>query len=435
MRKMSRLWKRLGLSEPLISVWTEHDSSFSLDDHDIASVTINRGAANGVFGAQEHTIEIQTIVSRQVRTGYPIHCDLTASGEQHIESLLGSGTGDFRSRYFGRIGRQTADDNGGIADPSRWHTTLYGSKWQTQLRNSDRIGNQIDGVPLMYLFDHFMSPPIDGVPYLPQPDFPSPNQHYGQMVNDYELGEAHLTYSDFARKYLEAPGYYVQNTREGRDRILTIEKRWADATAGIETQLPLSRAQVLAPAQWDQPNEDRPHNHQVKFRDATGAVRTRTVGPAPNDVRIPVTEHDVSYLQFPTDDQPVQMNRTRYADQRTDTGYRIPTLEIDLLRLIDSQNRADRIQAHQLLKLEMGDPVFLSNDWNPYLRGIHFATGITERITAAGWNLTLSLMPSGTVVGYWPPEVPPRVWDSFQHDWKLETRWWDGPASNWEEYT
>lgn len=426
MSKVSRLWRRLGLTAPLFNVWSEEDPEFQMTDHDLKSITINRGSANGGFGEQDHTLEVNSSVYRSVSTGYPIHCDLTGSGAQRLVDLVGGSTDSIRKRYFGRIGRQSVDDAGGIADVEKWHTNFYASKWQSQLRNSDRVGNQINGERVMYLFEHFMFPTVSALDYLPDPEFPNHWSHYGVMINDLELGAAKIPYSQFAARYFEAPGYYVKNMRAGQDRVMTIDRRWTEALDRLESHYPLLRSQVLTTAQWDQPNEDRPSNHTVIYRDTDGNLLRRTRGPDTNDVRIPLKEHDVSYIGWAIIDQPTRMLTVRYSRERTDTGYRVPTLEIDLLPLIDSDSIPDRAQARQLLQLEMGDPVFLSNDWHHQLRGIHFANGITEKITPDSWTITLSLIPSIAVVGYWPIPVTPVTWDSARI-------WWENATNTWNE--
>lgn len=421
---VSRLWKRLGLTQPMFRIWSETDSEFAMDDHAIKSISINRGSANSVFGTQEHTMEVNSAVPRGVRTTQPIHCDLTTSGANRLVALIGGDAASIRNRYYGRIGRQTIDDAGGIADESKWHTNFYCSKWQSQLENSDRVGNQIGGELVMYLFDHFMNPDASGLDYLPPAEFPSLDEHYGWMSNTYDLGEAKIPYSEFSTKYFTDPGYYVQNTRAGADRVLTIQYRQSQAQARLDSQLPITRSQAISPAQWEQPNEDRPSNHYVAWRDADGD-RSAVTGPDPNDVRVPRTDHDVSYIRWASDYQPTQMMYASYGAERTDTGYRIPSITVDMLRLIDSPVYAHRLQARQLLRLEMGEPIYLSNDWHPYLRGIHFAVGITEKISPDGWEIELSLMPSISVTGFWTPEVPAQMWDSARYAWDEDTRQWD----------
>jgi hypothetical protein len=79
----------------------------------------------------------------------------------------------------------------------------------------------------------------------------------------------------------------------------------------------------------------------------------------------------------------------------------------------------------RLLVLEAGSPIYLSGDWHHQLQGIHFAVGITETITGAGWTLNLELAPSYHVVGSISPTVPARVWDSATYAWSAESRTWN----------
>lgn len=411
----------------MFSVWSLLDDEFEMTDHDLKAITINRGAAGAVFGEQDHTMEINSAVVRGVRTDYPIRCQLTNYGAQHLADRLGGDPAAFQDRFYGRIGRQVVDDAGGIGvEGGKWETSIYASKWQSQLRNLQRVGWQNNGEPVMSLFEQFIFRQYNNLPHMPNPIFPSDSWDYGTMKNDYDYEQQQITYGDFSTKYFDDLGYYVQNTRAGADQVLTIERRWSLAQYRLDKMLPLTRAQVLAPSQWEQPNEDRPRNHTVIYQLVGNSEwQRRTIGPDPDDPRIELAEHDVSYVGWPTLYQPTQMLAARYAQERTNTGYSLPSVEIDLLRLIDSDSEADRTQARQLLELEMGDPIYLSNDWANQIRGIHYATGITESISADGWNMTLSLVPTNVVVGEWSPDVTPQSWDSAREFWDEETRAWN----------
>lgn len=426
MSKPSRLWRKLGATQPIFTGWSETADDLAMNDEDIKSITITRGSSGATFGPQTHTLEVDTIRPYREHTDEPLHLDLTAHGAERIAALTGASTSTITPRYFGRIGRQIVDDYGGGYDLSKWHVSLYCSKWQSQLANSDRLGNQISGGSVHYLMDHFMNPSIDAsfMPYMPPAVFTSPAGDYGTMINDYDLATAKIPFSSFAGSYLTAPGYYVQNTRTGADRVMTIDYRWNSATNQLGTALPLTRSQVLAPTQWDQPRQDTPGNHLVTWTGPSGA-RHKTVGPDPSDARIPVTEHDLSYIRYSDESQPVRLAASAYGAERNDKGYRLPSVTIDLLTLISSPVKADQIQAKQLVSMEMGDPVFLSGDWFRYLGGIVFATGIKETITADKWEIELSLAPSYETTGYTTPDVPARAWDSARIAWDTETREWN----------
>lgn len=425
MGRVSRLWRRLGLTQPLIRIWSEEDPDFAMNDHEIKSITINRGSANSVIGQQDHTMEVNTIASRGSRTDRPLHCDLTTYGANRLADLTGADPSIIKPRYFGRIGRQTIDDKGGIWDPSKWHTNVFCSKWQSQLENSDRVGNQISGNTVMYLFDHFMNPEYSNLPYLPTAEFPSPESHYGVMQNDYDLSTAKITYSDFARKYFDDPGFYVQNTRAGADRVLTLAYRWSVALARLDYQVPITRSQAISPATWEQPNENRPRNHRVIWKDSNGH-RSAMTGYDVNDVRVPLVDHDIGHIRFYDDYQPLHLNYLSYGAERVDSGYRLPSVTIDLIRLIDSPLPAHRAQARQLLGLEMGDPVFLGGDWYVNTQGVSFASGITEKITGDRWDLELSLTPSIATVGEWSPDIAPMTWEAARIPWNSGNWPWNG---------
>lgn len=419
-RGSSRLWKKLGLTSNLINVWSEEAPDLNLNDSNIKSITINRGS--DTTGVQDHTLELETAINRGLITDAPLHCDLTAAGRDRIIALTGAPT-NIQQRYFGRIGRQTIRDAGGI-DGTQWKTNFYCSKWQSQLANSDRLGNQISGEPVKYLFDHFLNPTDPRLAYTPKPEYTSPAADYGTMVNTYDLGEAKIPYGEFATKYLADPGYYVQNTRAGADRVMTLKYRWDNALSRMNTWLPLTRSQVISPAGWEQPNENHARNHRTYWLESDGKKMAMT-GPDINDVRVPVVDHDLSYIRWSSNYQPLHLGYLSYGAERTNSGWRIPTVDIDLLYLISSPFYSHRAQARQLLQMEMGDPVFLSGDWYYALGGIHYAVGITEKITPDVWNMTLSLEPSIAAVGEWTPTVPARTWESARYSWDEATGTWD----------
>ena len=99
MTRTSRLWKRLGITQPMFYVWCLNDPEFAMYDHDIKAITINRGAAGAVFGEQDHTLEINAAVVRGVRTGEPIRLQLTNSGAAHLASRIGGDPETIKQRY------------------------------------------------------------------------------------------------------------------------------------------------------------------------------------------------------------------------------------------------------------------------------------------------------------------------------------------------
>lgn len=420
MSRPSRLWKKLGLTSNFIRVWSEEVSDLNIDDSNITSITINRGSSSGISGVQEHTIEIATTVPRDIYTGAPIHCDLSAAAMSVITRLTGAND-TVKPRYFGRIGRQTVDDTGGYANygGGTWSTTFFGASWQAQLPN---IEKEIPQNAWDWLITHIKTaawPRGVGLSYLPEPDMPAAASQYGQIV---ETGDP-IAWKDTVQKYVDDPGLYVQNTRTGKDRFLTYELRWNQAQAALEDTPPLTRSQALSPAQWDQPNAALTRSHRVYWTGADG-VKWATTGEKPSDPDLPIVEYDLKHIRWSTNEfQPWHVALVGYG-QEINTGYRIPTITIDMLRLITSPVYYHRLQARYILALNMGDPIYLSNDWHWYLRGIHFASGITEKITPDAWEITLSLTPSAETVGEWTPQVPAQIWESARYPWSDETRRW-----------
>lgn len=420
-RRPSRLWRKLGLTEPLVRVWSEDDAELDLTDHNVKSVTISRGSGSPSFGPQPHTLEVSTSVPRGVRTGKRIHCDLSTSGAALVGSLISSSPELIAKRYFGRVGRQTIDDAGGF-DGSKWQTTFYGASWQAQMNNTDAEINEVAGTQLKSFLQQLTAPLGVGLPWIPPSESPAPETQYGSIAAS---GDP-VAYRDGMRRWATDLGTYVQNCRDGHDRFLPMQYRWDRAVSRLESGLaiPLTRSQAVSPATWDQAQESMIRTHQVLWTGADGPESMVTGGDTDNPNRS-VVLYDLRHARWSFNDYQPRHVAYAAANQERNTGYDLPSVTIDLLLLMTSPHEYHRHQARALLQMEMGDPVYLSHDWHPYLRGIHFATGIDESFSPNGWDITLSLAPSISTLGEWTPDIPPRVWDSARYPWNDETREWD----------
>lgn len=413
----SRLWKKLGATQNLFRMWSEDDLADIGDDR-IKQISISRGSSTPEYGQHVQTLEVQTTLGLGVHTGKRVHIDLTTYAGNLLYSLCGALAAPTRPRFFGRIGKMTMDD----VKPGQQHATIYAATWGAQLKNTAVKRQIAGGTPVADVVKYLHSPYGVGLRKVPNVATPAPIGTYGYTWDVMEID----SFSDGIRKFVDDLGLYMHTLRDGNEVLTTTEYMWNQANAKLATTMPLTRSQAISPATWEQPAEDIPRQHWVTYKDGNGNNITNGYGNDTDNPNLPRVEYDMSHIRWVNNDnQPNRAAWIGYTRDR-DNGYTIPSITIDLLRLITSPIEYHRIQAAQLLDLQVGDPVFLSGDWNTTVRGMHFATGIDETITPDGWDLTLSIHPADTVVGQPTPIIPPRVWESAEWPWNDETRAWNG---------
>jgi hypothetical protein len=327
-----------------------------------------------------------------------------------MADLVGVNPATVQPRFSGRIGRQTVDDRG-----TRQTTTLLAASWTAQLARVRKTVTPPVGSNIALVIAELLT--SNALPRLGDPTRMGTPDQYGTVhkVQDPQ------SYSDIG-KWTSALGFTVRETRAGGRQILTHAQRWEDAQDGLDTSLPVIRSQALAPAKWQQSAEGIPRNQRLTWGSGNG-TNSATWGQVDDPTAV-VVDHDLTHARFNNEDQ-VRAEGARLRALEWETAYDLPSVEIDLLHLITSDRKYDRDQAARLLVLEAGSPIYLSGDWHHQLQGIHFAVGITETITGAGWTLNLELAPSYHVVGSISPTVPARVWDSATYAWSAESRTWN----------
>lgn len=411
----SRLWHRLGATEPLFQIYS--DTGFrNINDHNTLSVSISRGTAGPDYGVFPQTLEVATIVPLGIRTGTPIWCELTDYALSLIAPRIGASAAHIRMRYYGRIGKQTIDD----ISPTEQYATLHAAGWEAQLNNITEPVRIPSGRGIGRLVVDMSNPTGQREPRLRQEiNLPAPSEQYGLIAETEEPSN----YSEAIGKYVENLGFYLQTKRDGTGTLWPNQYRFQYASDHRKTDMPLTRSAAISPATWENGGTDISRNHRVEW---TGPDRlySNSYGYNTTYPNIPVVLHKMHHGKWDTNwNQP---RRTAQAHLARDAvnRYSVTSLEIDLLYLITSRFASHRTQAKQLLELEAGDPIFLSKDWNPYVDGIQFATGITETITPDGWRMKIDLQPSELVTGYVSLDVPPKVWDSAQTEWNETAGTW-----------
>lgn len=415
MTRPSRLWEKLGATSPIFIVSAGGDDPFNLNDRTIRSMSINRGQDGPEAGPQDQTLEIATNSLLPVYTGASIRCQITSYGTSLLNSLCGANEATIKPRFYGRIGKQTTDDQ----SPTKQLTTLYAALWHAQLKNTSFTVNETKGTSISQMIRDLSMPTGVGLPFLPPTTTPSPNGDYGYVA---ETGEP-TDYSTGIDRWATKLNIYGQMLRDGSARYLSVQNRFNNAVNGIATKLPITRSQAISPATWEQPRENMPTTHRVRYIGPDGPTWA-TFGEDPANPKIKAVEYDILHAKWLVEKQPRSVAWTEYQRDRT-MGYRLPSITIDLLYLLTSPINYHRTQAKQLLELECGDPVYFSGDWPASLRGINFVSGMTEHITADRWDIELSLNSSEVTLGEFTPEVPARIWESAPYPWDEDTRKWN----------
>ncbi|WP_140398452.1 hypothetical protein [Brachybacterium massiliense] len=403
-----RLYRKLQPDQPLFRLTVEDGTD--LRDSTLTGVTIKRGDGSPDGGVTPSTLEVGLSAYASIRSGLHCSLSLTDYGAQLMNTLVGASASVIQPRFAGRIGRQHVDDRG-----RRQQTTLMAASWTAQLGRVRKTYTPAVGTNIATVISELMTAPA--LPRLSGPTRLATLDQYGTV----HQAQDPQTYGDIG-KWTSDLGIKAIETRAGSQQITTHAARWADALANMDYWLPVIRSQALAPAKWQQDSEGIPRNQRLTW--GVGAsTNTATWGDV-DDPNAVVVDHDLTHARFNNEDQ-VRAEGFRLRALEWESAYSIPNVEIDLLHLLTSPRKYDRDQAARLLRLEDGDPVYLSGDWHHQLQGIHFVTGITETITGTGWTLALSLAPSQIVIGSVSPTVPARVWDSATYPWSDESRTWN----------
>lgn len=417
MTRPSRLWKKLGATAPVFTVTgtgAGNDPIF-INDHSIKSITIHRGQSGPEAGPQDQTLEVEANELFPVTTGSSIRCRITTYGADLINAMCGADQSKIIPRFLGRLGKQTTDDQG----PRKQYTTLFGSLWQSQLKNTAFIVSETKGKAVSQMIRSLSNPVGVGLPNMPLTTTPSPNGDYGYVAED---GDG-VDYSTGIGKWATDLNLYGQSMRDGTAQFLTVQHRFDKAVNRIESTMPITRSQAISPATWEQPREDMATIHRVRYVGPDGPTWA-TFGEDPMNQYIKAVEYDVLHAKWLYEKQPRSIAWTEFQRDRT-MGYRVPSITIDLLYLLTSPVAYHKAQAKQLLELECGDPVYFSGDWTASLRGIQFVSGLSETISPDRWDLELSLNSSEVTLGEFSPEVPARIWESAPYPWNEDIRQWD----------
>lgn len=392
------------------------NSDFIDYDDTIQSVVINRGTSSGRnIGYTPNTCEISVEGRRDsFYTGNQMRFSLRETAADSLAAYLGTTGAAIKTRFYGRLGTIGIDDTG-----TKFSTTVTGSGYLAQMNYSPASFTPTTYQQLadLYLDMTKASEPLRGVQF--STDLGNIN------IQKYAAGEPTL-FRDGLDTFVTDIGVLFQERRNGNVVAYGHTRRKDLAAASLPSSLPLMRHQAIAPGYYEQPNPRPAKRIYYKIRNEGGGIATRMV-----DVDNPTGElreiDNVDWLEFQLTNLENQAYREAYSRlfESSSRLYNMPTIKIDMLMLLKQNTEYSRGIAKQILELEVSQPVFLSGDWPVRLRGVHFADGIKETLTADSWEFELSLVPHAVATGHISPAVPGRAWDSLLGTWDEETREWD----------
>lgn len=401
--RLRRTLDRLGIPSPLVTVTGDN---FTADDDQVSSVSISHGGSDPSPGVQPSTCE--TVIQRPLwlKTGQPLTVKLTQQAAAAIATLTGTvPTYTIVNRFAGRVGAQDYDDR---AD--RLSARLAAASWSAQLSRVNRTQWINAGVAVSTAIRSLSTSPA-----VPEIEFAA----FGTFdVLAADMPDA--TYRDTMGKLTGDIGVMLRDTRAGVLEAWALPYRMSWAEGQLGSKYPLTRSQAITPAKWSQPNENLPAKVRAEWIGSDGQPAAYSAGGTEDSIR---EVHDWTHIQARTDG--LLMHGRSLVRQQWERVLRIPSIKVDLLYLLASDNPYHRGQAGMLLALDAGDTIGLSGDWNNDLRGIHIVSGIDEQISSEAWTITLSLIPHLLVFGYAGPAVPPMVWESATYPWDDETRNWN----------
>lgn len=413
--KPGRLARTLGLTGAGSYFALYSSTVGGLYDDQIESVSIHRGKSGRGGGVHPSTLEI-TVKGMPAldATGSSVRFFLRETQAARLAARLGTTGPQIERRFTGRLGQVDVEDTG-----KRFTTTYGAASWITRLnyapaRSVPTAGQSVKRV-IQDLLTLNRPTPLAGI--------------IGSFHGDFDtLAETSepVTFKDAISKYTDDLGILVRETRAGVSQVMSLPYRLDYAQRALPRSVPLTRSEAISPAKWEQRNEWPPVIVDYDVTNENGARVTRTAQIANYTAESPERRAlDWSYIR-PTTDQ-LYHHAYGMVYESNPRQYTVPSVKIDLLRLIASPQQYHRDQAGQLLGMEAGDPVYFSADWPSRLRGVHVAEGITETIGPDEWTLDLSLVPYSHAFGAAPaPEVPARSWESALYPWTDDPRPWAG---------
>lgn len=430
--KPSKLWRKLGVTEPVFRIFRNRDGWNVYDDR-IVSMTLTRGSGN-VVGVATNTLQV-TLAGAEPPTyadAIKIDVNLTAAGRDALIAKCDNwaGTGYARpveQRWQGRIAGQSVADSGDLREPL-WTTEITGSDLTPLI---DAIG----GGAAVTSSDTKVSSLVRSM--VTRSGLTSTSLTI--------LGGVYLDVLDPTKTYdvgtvtghwIKDLGALLRTSRSGGMDLLN--NAYFQYVTGYEdlgnwrtvAPYPITRASCIGPVSWDQ-RITMPYG--VRWTTADGTTWDVHIGSNNPDVgKWPTETLDMKDVKFNPDIPDLYDAMTARVYRSARSGYVVSGLKFDILDLINRPSPNERRLAMLLLTLEPGDPIAIAKDWPAVTVGLQIATRITETITPNEWTLTLDVVPAQWATGLHSAPAPDyTAWD-YAFD---RGATWDGipEAIKWNE--
>lgn len=230
----------------------------------------------------------------------------------------------------------------------------------------------------------------------------------------------------------EQVGVGVLHNRDGSHRYVHPQDRLEEMATALATAYPLQRSEALSPATHEQVTsyiDARPRLVYYLAGDDTPQYAD-IFSKYFRGVEIPrqVKDTEIKDFVYSTDawKYPARINLMQNAVKKWST----PSITVDML-MLKIGNSYDQKLFTQLANLNEGEFIIFSGDWDGELRGAKVVQGISETITAQGWDIEFSLGDPSAVIGYseiYDPMPAPR-----EITWNQKTSTWDTEPTRWDE--
>lgn len=431
-RTPPRLWRKLGASAPVARCYTEHAGDL-LDDR-LVSLTMTRGDGNPAgFVTASADVRVKGTLPAVTASSSDLRVVLTDHALERLTALTGRDISHLRYRYAGRTAGQTVTDDGDH-DRARTTTQLSSASWSTRVKDARRGGTfTTDAYNVRDLYQSVYERSWSAgaaAGNIPMTFVDLSSGLYGRRFTPEDGPVIDVTAGDAWGKYAADLGILIRTTRTGAIEVLSSDAlddrrtRWASYAPHV-----VHRSHVLAPIEWQQrittPGTLR---YSIKRDDGTTVATSISIGTDPASAAWPLEDLDLTDLIVVNEDTLAAAMTARVSRSALEQ-FSLTSVTVDLLRLLTG-SPAHRDIAAQLLAMEIGDPVPISNDWPDAVDGVYHAVTLRERMTRTAWELEVELLPTTHVTGRPSPSVAGQTWDTA---YRRDAVWDDAPSiTRWE---
>lgn len=395
-----------------------------LTDRTITEISITRGQSGYSYGVQPATMTFGTPGLYTSRNNAHVELSLTPWAAQHIANLTSMPAEAIQARFYGRVGLQDSEDNG---DGRNSFTTFSASSYSSLLRPTTRTYTVHNRTTIINVIRSILEHPRMANRLK---TFPG-SYAAGQWDETYIEGTEEKTFSQIISDYADKQLIFICERRDGQMHVQSLALREAYLKDRASSRYAPLRSHTLAPATWKQTVEARSSHLYILERRPTGIIRREwasgTAVQTQNDYPVEIEEIDMTHIMRLTDNNDRVMTALNY--QKNFPRATLGKVKFNITKMLAAKDWYTRRMAGELLRLEHGDAVYFSGDWQAPIRTAMIAQQIRESITPDRWEMEIELLHPSAVLGIHEiPAHPPKIWD------QLALERWDEETMTWEEY-